>query len=217
MQQQQDNKGFNTSSILRSIFTTRSTELLVLRVFAAIIIALTALVLYSKNELFEMYKQSKYDSYAYAIQAERERSFENAAQEQLQIVHVSTESDFSAVFSFRPRNLNYFVDLVAYEGKLPAKVNEKNLGGFPINKTSDEYRRHLLGKSFVSTSEFQYIPTKDKRLRDEFQYMYSCPIFNLDNVYSGTITLAWKKKPDASVDNLDTLCFQSARTLGRIR
>ena len=203
--------------VLRLIYKDASPELLVYRVLVFIILAMMFFVWYSKNELFELYKETKYDNYAYVLQAERDRNFDNAAQEQLQIVHISTYADFSAVFSFRPKNLNYFVDLIAYEGKLPNKIDEKNLGGFPINKTSDEYRTHLMGKSFTSTTEFQYIPSKQKGLGEDFAYMYSCPIFNLDNVYSGTISLAWRKKPTIDRETLDTLCNQSARTLGRIR
>lgn len=214
----EDEKKSAILNVLRSIFTTKNTELLILRVFAAVVISILAFVLYSKNELFQLYRETKYENYTYVIQAERERNFDNAAQEQLQIVHASADADFSAVFSFRPKNLNYFVDLVAYEGRLPPTVDERNLGGFPINKTSDEYKTHLLGRTFSTDKEFQYIPSKEKRLGEEsYGYMYSCPIFNLDNVYSGSISLAWYEKPDISTENLDTLCRQSARTLGRIR
>lgn len=211
-------KDFAVSNVLRSIFTAKNPELLVLRVFAAIVLSFVALVWCSKEELFTLYKESKYETYAHVLQVEKDRNFDNAAQEQLQIVHVSSDADFSAVFSFRPKNLNYFVDLVAYEGKLPPTIDQKNLGGFPINKTSDEYRTHLLGRSYFTDKEFQYIPSREKKLGlNDIGYVYSCPIFNLDNVYSGSIAIAWKNKPDIEIEDLDTLCNQSARILGRIR
>ncbi|WWP71645.1 holin [Escherichia phage FL04] len=218
MQVSEKGKDFAISNVLRAIFTTKSTELLVLRVFAAVVLSILAFVVYSKNELFALYKETRYETYAHVLQVEKDRNFDNAAQEQLQIVHVSADADFSAVFSFRPKNLNYFVDLVAYEGKLPHTIDEKNLGGFPINKTSEEYRRHLLGKSYFTDKDFQYIPSREKKLENiDIGFMYSCPIFNLDNVYSGSIAISWKNKPDIDIENLDTLCNQSARILGRIR
>lgn len=218
MQVSEKGKDFAISNVLRAIFTTKNTELLVLRVFAAVVLSILAFVVYSKNELFALYKETRYETYAHVLQVEKDRNFDNAAQEQLQIVHVSADADFSAVFSFRPKNLNYFVDLVAYEGKLPHTIDEKNLGGFPINKTSEEYRRHLLGRSYFTDKDFQYIPSREKKLENiDIGFMYSCPIFNLDNVYSGSIAIAWKNKPDIDIENLDTLCNQSARILGRIR
>ena len=218
MQVDKETKDFAISNVLRAIFTTKSTELLVLRVFAAVVLSVIAFVVYSKNELFELYRETRYETYAHVLQVEKDRNFDNAAQEQLQIVHASADADFSAVFSFRPKNLNYFVDLVAYEGRLPDTIDEKNLGGFPINKTSDEYKKHLLGRSFFTDKEFQYIPSKEKKLGSiDIGYVYSCPIFNLDNVYSGSIAVAWKNKPDIEIEDLDTLCNQSARILGRIR
>lgn len=218
MQVDKESKDFAISNVLRAIFTTKSTELLVLRVFAAVVLSIIAFIVYSKDELFNLYRETRYETYAHVLQVEKDRNFDNAAQEQLQIVHISADADFSAVFSFRPKNLNYFVDLVAYEGRLPHTIDEKNLGGFPINKTSDEYRRHLLGKSYFTDKDFQYIPSREKKLENiDIGYVYSCPIFNLDNVYSGSIAIAWKNKPDIEIDNLDTLCNQSARILGRIR
>lgn len=193
-----------------------SGKVLASRVAVVIILFIMGLIWAKGDAVLAAYKESSYETYAQIIQQERDAKFETSALEQLQIVHVSSGSDFSAIYSFRPKNLNYFVDLIAYEGRLPSTVNEKNLGGFPVDKTSQEYSTHLNGTYFSTKNEFVFLPTKKKE--GELQYMFSCPYFNLDNVYSGTVSMYWyDKAPAMGETRLNAICQQAARTLGRAR
>lgn len=150
-----------------------------------------------------------------ALEVEKAKKFDAAAEEQLSIVHLTTGADFSAVFAFRPKNQNYFVDVIAYQGKLPQALDPKNLGGFPIDKTSEEYNAQINGLPYISTVASAYLPTKEVI---PVMYTYSCPYFNLENYYSGSVLMEWyKKKPDLTDTRLMIVCGQAARTLGRIR
>ncbi|ARW58231.1 holin lysis mediator [Serratia phage X20] len=202
--------------VLDRLFKDNATgRVLASRVLTVVILFILCLIWYKGDTFMETYKQSRYETYAKVLQQDRDVKFDSSALEQLQIVHVSSGADFSAVYSFRPKNLNYFVDLVAYEGRLPISVNEKNLGGYPVDKTSGEYSTHLSGAAFSSNNEFIFLPTKKKDT--ELQYMFSCPYFNLDNVYSGTVSMYWYQPPILSETRLNAICQQAARTLGRAR
>lgn len=203
--------------VLDRIFKDDATGKVVLsRVLTVIVLFILVFVWYKGDALMQMYKDAKYDSYAEIIQKERDSKFETSALEQLQIVQSSSGADFSAVYTFRPRNMNYFVDLITYEGRLPQTVNPKNLGGFPIDKTSGEYNIHLTGEYYESTKEFVYLPTKKKD--GEIKYMFSCPYFNLDNVYSGAVAMYWYEgQPEVPDTRLAAICRQASRTLGRTR
>lgn len=190
-------------------------KVLASRVATIIILFALGVFWFKGDMLFELYKQSKYETYATVLKKDRDIKFDTTAIEQLQIVHVSSAADFSAIYSFRPPDLNYFVDLVAYEGKLPNTVNEKNLGGFPVDKTSYEYSKHLSGANFSSNNEFVFLPTKNKE--DDIKYMYSCPIFNLNNVYAGAVSMYWYSVPSIKEERLASICGQASRTLGRAR
>lgn len=187
------------------------------RVGVIVVFFVLALIWYKGDYIMETYKESSYSNYSEMLQKERNAKFETAALEQLQIVHVSSGADFSAVYSFRPKNLNYFVDLIAYEGRLPSTVNEKNLGGFPVDKTSREYTVHLSGRNFWTETEFIFLPTKKDS--SELKFMFSCPYFNLENIYAGTISMYWYEKPQMAkdIDRLTSICSQGTRTLGRSR
>lgn len=202
--------------VLDRLFKDNATgKVLISRIIALVVVFVLALVWYKTDVLANAYVESKYETYAQIIQTEKDTKFETTALEQLQIAHISSGADFSAIYSFRPRNLNYFVDLIAYEGRLPNTVDEKNLGGFPVDKTSLEYTTHLNGLHFNSDSEFVFLPTKKKET--ELKFMFSCPYFNLDNVYAGTVALHWYGKPILPEPRLSAICGQAARVLGRAR
>ncbi|ADG36199.1 t holin lysis mediator [Acinetobacter phage Acj61] len=202
--------------LLDRIFKDNATgKILASRVVVLIVLFAMGIIWTKGDQYLALYKESRYETYAAIMQKDKDARFETVALEQLQIVHVSSGADFSAVYSFRPKNFNYFVDLIAYEGQLPASVDPKNLGGFPIDKTSNEYSKHLSGSSFSSENEFKYLPTTDHEVG--VKYMYSCPYFNMDNVYSGTVAMYWFSKPVHSEEKLSAICGQAVRALGRAR
>lgn len=202
--------------LLDRLFKDNATgQLLASRVATVIILFLMAFVWVKGDAIMQLYKESSYEKYSELMQKDKDKRFEVVSMEQLQIVHVASDADFSAVYAFRPKNFNYFVDMVAYEGKLPESVDPKNLGGFPIDKTANEYSKHLSGASFVSESEFNYLPTTEEN--KYVKYMMSCPYFNLDNVYSGTVAMYWYTKPKHDEIKLQAICGQAVRALGRVR
>ena len=141
--------------LLDRLFKDNATgKVLASRVATVDVLFVLAFVWVKGEQLMTVYKESRYETYAEVMQKDKDARFDTVALEQLQIVHVSSGADFSAVYSFRPKNFNYFVDLVAYEGQLPASVDPKNLGGFPIDKTSSEYSKHLSGANFSSETVF---------------------------------------------------------------
>lgn len=190
-------------------------KVLASRVATLIVIFLMALIWVKSDTIAQLYKESSYEAYSHALQVERNKRFDLAIQEQLQSVHVASGADFSGVYVFRPKNLNYFVDLEVYEGKIPESVDPKNLGGFPVDKTSEEYLSHLAGRNFDSETEFVYLPsTEDNK---GLEYMYSCPYFNMDNIYSGSVAMYWYTKPRVTKKRLESICNQAARAIGRTR
>ena len=202
--------------LLDRIFKDGATgKVMASRVMVIIVLFIMALIWFKGESWAHIYKQSRFETYAEVISVDKDKRFESTALEQLQIVHVSSNADFSAVYNFRPKNFNYFVDMSAYEGKLPDTIDPKNLGGFPIDKTSEEYQKHLTGANYISKTDFVYLPT----VYDEnsIKFMYSCPYFNLDNVYSGTVAMYWYVNPKYAESRLQAICGQASRAIGRTR
>lgn len=203
--------------LLDRLFKDNATgKVLASRVAVVVLLFLMGFMWVKGDAFMEAYKNSKFEEYHAMVQKEKDKKFDVVIQEQLQLVHISSGADFSAVYVFRPKNLNYFVDLEVYEGKIPESVDPKNMGGFPVDKTSDEYLAHLSGRPFTSKDFFVYLPTTEDVKK--VNYMYSCPYFNLDNIYSGTITMYWEKtEPQIAKKQLDSICNQAARAIGRAK
>lgn len=201
--------------VLDRLFRDTTGKVPFTRILSVILLFIMGLIWYRGPELMAVYKESRYEAYSALLRKAADEKFEKTAQEQVQITHVSSGADFTAVYAFRPVNKNFFVDMVAYQGELPSTVNELNLGGYPIDKTSKEYINHLNGDYFNSTSESIFLPTKKKT---EFAYMFSCPYFNLDNTYAGNISLMWYHEvPKHSYERLQAICGQAGRMIGRSR
>lgn len=201
--------------VLDRLFRDTTGKVPFTRILSVILLFIMGLIWYKGPELMTLYKESRYEAYSALLRKAADDKFEKTAKEQVQIVHVSSGADFTAVYAFRPINKNFFVDMVAYEGVLPSTVNELNLGGYPIDKTSKEYISHLNGEYFQSSTESIFLPTKKKT---DFNYMFSCPYFNLDNGYAGNISMMWYTvAPDHSYERLQQMCGQAGRMIGRSR
>lgn len=202
--------------LLDRLFRDANGKTLMQRVLVLASLFLMALVWVKGDIIIQAYKDSRYDTYSKLVDTERNNKFEYTAKDQIQILQGSSKADLAAIYSFRPKDMNYFVDMVTYQGMLPQVVDPKNLGGYPIDKQSQEYNEHITGSSFTSTTDFVYLPTKEKA--NQIKYMYSCPLFNLENVYSGSIEMYWYNNVPVNEDKkLFLICNQVARVLGRVR
>lgn len=201
--------------VLDRLFKDTTGKVPFTRIFSVILLFVMAVIWYKGPELMTIYKESRYEIYSAMQQKIGDEKFDKTVREQVQIVNVSSGADFTAVYAFRPVNKNFFVDMVAYEGVLPSSVNELNLGGYPIDKSSAEYIRHVNGEYFSSNTESIFLPTKKKT---DFNFMFSCPYFNLDNNYAGNISLMWYNDvPRYSNERLQAICAPAARLIGRSR
>lgn len=209
-----DNKVAVLERVISFLMAVKTWKQLFIKLILIITIFIMFVTWYKWDDLFAVWKTSSSIDVP-TLEIDKAKKFESASTEQLNIVHLTTGADFSAVFGFRPKNVNYFVDIIAYEGKLPTQLNPKNLGGYPIDKTSEEYNRHINGLYYTSDIASPYLPTKSLI---PVAYTYSCPYFNLENYYSGSILMEWyKQKPDITDIRLTIVCNQAARILGRIR
>lgn len=203
------------SDVLGMIFNSSSVPMMFAKTAIVLFVFAAGMIWFKWDSLVQAYTDTRYEAFIVKTNDMKDKIFDEKAAEQLQIVHATSNADFSAVYALRPRDFNYFVDMVAYEGELPSVVNSKNLGGFPVDKTSDEYQAHVNGRMFTSNHEFVFLPTKKQV--DDYTYGFSCPYFNLDNIYSGSVSMMWHMKPDIAYSRLESICGQAARTLGRIR
>lgn len=191
--------------------TNRDFRVFIFRLITIGAIALGVFAYTYRAELISLYNKSSISSYTEMIKQTNETKFKDTAKEQLVVIHMITKSDFSTVLAFTPRNVNNFVEMISTEGRMPMEIIQYKNYSYAVNSTSEEYKNHIYGKSFLGDKS-AYLP----KFKD-LPYVYSCPYFNMDNTYSGTISVFWKDPSNIPKENLDIICQQSARLLGRIR
>lgn len=205
--------------ILESIFRDGATgSLLISRAVIASVIFFIAFLWFKGENLMTTYKDSRYVKYQELSNEAKQKRFISSYQDQLNYVFAASGSELTAIYTFRPDDLNYFVDMLAYKGRLPSAVDPQNLGGFPIDKSSLQYQTEVTGGYFQSTDTYEFLPTRNKQVK-EITFMFSCPYFDLANSYSGSIEMYWYDGVNHDLDKkrLVGICSQAARTIGRTR
>lgn len=188
----------------------------VFNIIVMLVIFFVGFTVYQWEDLKSIYKETRFETYQETLDFDRNNSFLSTAQQQLQILYTNSKADLTVVYEYYPPNKHFFYSALFYEGMLPDGLGDiDKFQSVPIDKTTVEYRKHMGGLHYTSTEEFTFFPSE---FNDKFSYIFSCPIFNLDNVYSGNISMIWYETPNLNkedLDDLNSLCFQSSRVLGR--
>lgn len=187
----------------------------------SIFVLIVSVFLYNQQEaLVTVWKESRYENVLEKIQVKRESEYPIVAKEQAQIAFQVTKPDIVLIYEYIPLGKNNFAKLIEYEGILPEGITHENLKSIPINKNSKEYVEHLIGRNFLGSNMERALIIKID-YHDLIKKVYSCPIFNLDNIYTGSVVFLWYKESnfskDTNEDILETQCLQSSRILGRAK
>lgn len=158
------------------------------------------------------------------LKEQRINNFPAVAREKAMILFSQTRADAVFVVKYKPDAVNDYQNIVAWEGVIP--LTEGDQADKAVDKTSNLYRRHLEGFNYVvrvdDKNKLKYsgldIPTFKNF---QFDFIYTCPFFNLNNSYAGYIGIAWKEPPVTKEDEaqlseyLAKLCDPQRRALGR--
>lgn len=175
--------------------------------------------LYNQQEaLVTIWKETRLESVEQKIQEQREIDYPTIVKEQVQIQYSVVKPDIVLIYEYIPIGRNNFAKLVDYEGHLPENINPEHLKNIPINKSQKEYTEHLTGRNFDGPPDQRALLLNNT----EEQYakrIYSCPIYNLENVYYSEIIFIWYKENHRIVDEevLESQCLQASRVLGRAK
>lgn len=203
--------------IIDRLITAKDGSSRAYNIIVMLIIFFIGFTAYQWEDLRELYKETKYEVYQKDLEAIRSQAFMSMAQQQLQILYVNSRADLVLIYEYYPPNQHFFFNTLFYEGKLPDGIGIEEIQDLPIDKTTIEYISHLSGLPYESDSNFNFLP---KSLSHDFKYVFSCPIFNLDNVYSGSVAMIWYEDPQFSEErkeDIHSLCFHSTRVLGRAK
>lgn len=194
------------------------------RVLTILVSVIVFLFITNTSEVLSFLKTFSTSAVLQDVRQQRQNNFPNIAREKSMILFSQTRADAVFVVKYKPEAINDYQDIVAWESN--AQVDKSDLTNKPVDKTSNLYRKQLEGFNYVveqpQTNYNNYRGLDIPPFKNVvFNYIYTCPYFNLDNIYAGYIGIAWKERP-VSQDDLDgfneylaKLCSPQQRAIGR--
>lgn len=178
--------------------------------------------LISNPEFFlEAAKQVSREAVMEQLTNERTDKFPKLARERVSLIISQSRADLVLVTKYDPKYVNSREVVIAAEG--PAYSKDIVLVPHTVDKTTELYQIHLVGRDVAlrldSVNEYDYLvhDTFERFRKLGISFMYTCPYFDLDNLYTGYIAIGWKERP--KVDNIEAylfkICAPHARALGR--
>ncbi|QGH45157.1 endolysin [Bacteriophage Eos] len=182
------------------------------------------LVIMNTSEVMSFLKTFSTTAVLQEVKQQRQLEFPNIAREKSMILFSQTRADAVYVVKYKPEAINDYQTIIAWEGN--AQLDRSDTTDKAVNKTSELYRNHLEGftyavKNEVKVSRYSTTMSLPELKNIHFDYVYTCPYFNLNNIYSGYIAIAWETPPvgvedmDAYTNYLAKLCSPQQRALGR--
>lgn len=200
-------------------FQTTNKQNFFVRVGSVFVLILQVFLYNQQDVLVSVWRESRLENVLENIHKKRVEEYPATAKEQVQIQYQVIKPDIVLVYEYHPLGKNNFANVVEYEGVLPENTTLEQLKTIPINKQQKEYVEHITGRNYEGDPQDRALLIKNY-LNQNVKKIYQCPIYNLDNIYSGQVTYIWYKDSDIQKINSETLeaqCTQSARILGRAK
>lgn len=183
------------------------------------------IVITNTSEVLSYLKTFSTSSVLKDLQEQRVNNFPSVAREKAMMLFSQTGADGVFVMKYKPESINDYQTIVAWEGNKP--IDPIDLGDKAVDKTSELYRRHLDGFNYYfmvanTAKPTAYYGKSIPMLKNiKFSFVFTCPYFNLNNIYSGYIGIGWETLPVEQADiegfkeYLSKLCDPQRRALGR--
>lgn len=184
------------------------------RVYLAIFLTIAFTVYQSRSEIINffgaMHKNSSISTYIEQQDREIMKQYDASIVNYSQAIYSIIKPDTVGVYMYKPEDLHHFRELIHFEGILPNGTDIEDFKSIGIDKTSDEYQKHILGLPYFSNEPKQY------HIEGVSRYSYTCPIFNRRSMYVGYVGVYWDEDPKIKHTDIKLFsnCTQAARNIG---
>lgn len=153
----------------------------------------------------------------------REDNYPKMALERATMLYNTIKPDCVIVLGYKPQFTNEYIYVITSVGK------NYTWGTLSVDKASSMYRLNLLGEEYLAKAKVEQTSIAKEQqfvfpshLLEDAKYVFSYPIFDLDNSYSGAIVILWKNQPKDYATSefsrrMRLIVLPSARALGRAK
>lgn len=204
----------------------KSPGALLMQSFAVFLAVLTYLLVSYFPSLIQWGQSASTSAILRDIQEQREIKFPSIAREKAMALFLQTQADAVFVMRYEPEAVNDYQKVLVWEGKVP--LEKIDYEPRPVDKSSELYSTQLAGENYSSRWEQESEYYRGRNIpsfkNQDFDFVYTCPYFNLNNIYSGYIGIAWNSLDSSKLkgeelhqfeDYLGKVCNSASRYLGR--
>jgi len=154
-----------------------------------------------------------------SLERERVNLLPVIARERINLIYGQVYADLVYVATYNPKQQNDYMRILAKEGESNG-VSVDMRTRLVIKKASKMYLEHLSSRTFtLDLTKNSYVDILFDSTKLEaagIKVLYTCPIYSIDNIYSGHIGIGYKD-PSFSLTQefIDSICKPNARAIGR--
>jgi hypothetical protein len=154
-----------------------------------------------------------------SLEKERFAKMPVISKERVSLIYGQVYADLVYVATYDPKQQNDYLTVIAREGEAGAASFDMRTK-LVIRKSSIMYLEHLSSRNFVLDLEsngYAKLLFSSSRLEEVgIKFLFTCPIYSADNIYSGHIGIGYKDRPRVtSLGFLESICRPNARAIGR--
>lgn len=219
-------------ALLNSLFADiKDAKTLALRAATIFLAMLSYFIVANQGNIIDYAKNFSRDAILNQAKIDTISNYPKKAREVASMLYTQTGADGVFIAEYKPKFINNYEDIIAWEGAL--SVNPSNMMNLVIDRSSKVYQEQMLGhttdyifdsKSHATWGSLGFITSGKEYTNVGIKYLYSCPIFDLANSYSGYIGIGYKNIPYNNNDEkallndyLQRVCVPQARSLGRAK
>lgn len=203
--------------IAKLLSEVQDPKTLLLRTLTMLVLIAGWTLIDNPDAVVRVMKDLTRESFIVSLEEERLAKAPLVSKERVGLIYGQTNADLVYVAVYQPKQQNDYMTIVAQEGQINQGFSSLRM---VIRKNSKMYLSHLSSRNYAVTHEtyqFSQLIYPGTLIRDSgVRYIYTCPIYSIDNILSGHIGIAFlTEPPDSKVDTLESICEPNARAVGR--
>lgn len=214
--------------IFNAMFSNiKDAKSLLLYALTALVTTFIYMIVANQTQILDFAQNFSRNTVLQQEKTQRIIEYPNLAKERAAMLYAQSNSDAVFIAEYKPKFINNYQDIIAWEGAVT--VDPSKILNSVIDRTSGVYQEHVLGKnvgySFAEGAKWSmnnFITSGEEYRSIGISYLYTCPIYNLNNSYSGYIGIGYVKVPYSTLeekelleDYLSKVCTPHSRALGR--
>lgn len=172
------------------------------------------------DALLKVAKEFTRESVVESLETERLTLLPIIAKERVNLIYGQVYADVVYVSTYNPKQQNDYLSIIAREGEAGAPAFDMRTK-LVIKKASKMYLEHLSSRTYTLDvalgDKYDNLLFNTTRLEEAgIKYLFTCPIYSIDNIYSGHIGIGYREAPEILYPGfLESICNPNARAIGR--